>query len=666
MTAPNNREWNKLPAQMVPTTYPQYLGKLKCSCPAGALLQPASLPSATLNLGDIIADQARILSTFTSMYGLITTILKMIACIIEVLCCLTNPFCLIFAIINLFGTCLPDFMLIFPQFAIPAIIICVIKIIIAIVQYILEVIIPLILEIIANIEMLYEMFANQNEDAMVAIAFKIVSLFKELQNILGILSALISLFNMIKALLSAGIAIPCGGSSSGDQCPTVMQQSSLTGSDGILTVIYFSDDLYNFGLFFYSASNRLNLLTLRDFFPDGINYNEVTDVDKLSYSIEIDGNTYAVKSVDSGGTASLGVMPSSYTVDGYLTNTDINDVALPIYQARMSVGSDSFQSLYAGLRYVSIQDTRGSSYTQNNGTWKIQTVYGLKDILIQKSDPVETWSYGAALTDIRWQLVAAAPSAGSNKTYSLSINHDILVKYDLISVGCHPAVKATKDALNNRFPSYLMNMSLPALPDLDAVIANINACVSAVVPASIDTQWVLDNYASIAENIGGLQNCIVTNLTSFQDDMVNYAKQISYRVMDYENSTIVAAPEIQLVGNTINIVVTPLDRNSSKLALGLPPGIFDVAINTNAGIISSTSEVLDDYGATTGEFIATLDSLYPITANISATIDGYDLVEFDGYALNTRYIVAQFITSTYQKGRDPGASIEPLGSGRSG
>jgi hypothetical protein len=99
MTAPKVRPWNPLPDQMVPVTYPQYVNKLKCSCPMGALIQPPPLPSATLNLGDIIADQARILSAFTSAYGVITAILKMIACIIEVLCCLTNPFCLIFAII---------------------------------------------------------------------------------------------------------------------------------------------------------------------------------------------------------------------------------------------------------------------------------------------------------------------------------------------------------------------------------------------------------------------------------------------------------------------------------------------------------------------------------------------------------------------------------------
>jgi aspartate ammonia-lyase len=166
----------------------------------------------------------------------------MISCIIDVICALVNPFSLIFAIIRLFGTCLPDFILIFPQFAIPAKIMCIIKIILSIVDYILNVIVPIIEEIISNIQNLYEAFAKKNEDAQAAIAFKIVALFKEIFNILGILTALLPLWEMVKALLKLGIGIPCGGKGGScvgcgdDQCPEAIQQYNIAGNDGVMTV----------------------------------------------------------------------------------------------------------------------------------------------------------------------------------------------------------------------------------------------------------------------------------------------------------------------------------------------------------------------------------------------------------------------------------------------
>ena len=117
--------------------------QISCLCSGGAVIKPGSLPSATINLGYIVVDHSKLLAAFTSIYSMIAVILKTIACIIDVLCALPNPFATIKAVIRLFGTCLPDLILLFPQFAIPAIIICIIKIILAIIEYITEVIIPI-------------------------------------------------------------------------------------------------------------------------------------------------------------------------------------------------------------------------------------------------------------------------------------------------------------------------------------------------------------------------------------------------------------------------------------------------------------------------------------------------------------------------------------------
>lgn len=665
MTAPKIPPINVFPTSgMVPNTYPEYVNKLSCSCPAGALIKAAPLPSATKNLGDVIADAARVLQGFTSIYGMITVILRLFGCIIDVLCAIPNPFAIISAIIKLFGSCLPDLVLMFPQFAVPAIIICIIKIILAIIEYIMTVILPVILEIIKNISMIIKAFSSGNQDMQLAVAFKIASLFKELQNILGILAALGALWTMIKALLNIGIALPCGGSDScctAANCPaTIGNNTELTGTDGILSVIYtFSVPQ----IYFSSASIVNNLKDIINYFPSGFDYVSVSDKDKLPYLLTIDGADFAVSSVDSNGTATLQITEANYITDGYLINTNTSGDGLPTTDARFYSSQGSFISSYVNSAYVILQDTRSSADAAlNNGTWQIKGFYDSYNVLLQKGG-TDTWSYdtGASVNDIKWSF---APATGIGKDFTLEIHHEELIRHNLIGVGCHPAVKATMDGVSNRFPQ-LKDTSLPALPDLDALTANLTSCLTAVAPLNITSEWVLDNYNSMATNILGLESCINSNLSSFQSGMTEYAKGMISKVLDLENSVLAVDTTVQLIGREITVSVIPVDRNGSTLALGLPPGTIEVEVNASMGTLSPTTEVLDAYGVSTGVFAATLVGYYELSSQIGATIDGYDVATFDGYALQPRYIDVQFVApSTYKKLVD--GSSEPLGVGNNG
>lgn len=663
MSAPNVKPINLFPQKgMIPTTYPEYVNKLKCTCPAGAIIKPSPLPSATKNLGDVIADQARLLSAFTSAYGMITVVIRMIGCIIEVLCALVNPFAVIAAIIKLFGTCLPDFILIFPQLAIPAIIICLIKIILAIIEYILTVIVPLINEIIKNIQMLIDAFANNNRDAQLAIAFKVVSLFKELQNILGILAALGALWEMIKALLSLGIGIPCGGSDAccnDENCPPIIKNSTgATGTDGVLTVYY----TYEIPLIYFSAASIVNdLKSIRDFFPEGFNYVEVANKERLPYVLTVDNTDFAMSGVDENGVATLLITDSSYIKDGYLSGVDMYGIALPATDARFCTSSERFVQSYANTRYITMQDPNGAeAASKNNGTWLINRYYDGYSVLLHKSDPAATWIYGPGANELEWCM---APQFGSHKLFAFDINHEELIRHNLIGIGCHPAVRATVAGVENRFPQ-LKDTVLPELPDLDGLIANLNSCLVAVAPLNLTSDWVLDNYETMATNIVGLQSCVTDSLNGFKNDMVDYLKQLIDKVLDLENSLIVAVPEIQMIGENIAINVIPLDKNGARLTLGLPPGVVDVKISATTGDLSSTEELLDEYGISTGVFGATLTSFVATTSQIGATIDGYDVAYFDGYSLQPRYEYVQFVEPSDYQTRITG-STEPLGVGRS-
>jgi len=680
MTKPKQDEPSYPSDGMVPVTYPEFVDKLKCTCPAGAIIKPSPLPSATKNLGDVIADHARLLSAFTSAYGMITVVIRMIACIIDVLCCLTNPFCLIFALIRLFGTCLPDFILIFPQLAVPAIIICVIKIVLAIVEYIFTVIFPLIEEIIENIDMLISAFKDANTDAQAAIAFKIVSIVKELENVLGILAALAALWEMIKALLKLGIAIPCGGSGGscdgcGDAdeiCPSVIQQNSIDGTDGFMSVVYGSS-VFSFDLRFYSADRRSDFLSIRDFFPRGLDYGQI-ELEDVPYILKVGGNSFAVTSVDSSGVLRLYQTPNPEVTDGYLS-TYINhiDVGNATDDIRFGTDTVSFDaSMASGNYYLEISDRRTlSTYPDaidNNGTWKIKTVLDNKNVVLTRDQSTYGDWDGYALYNpgrhITWRFAPIVPSyIGVQRAFSVDINHDELIRHDLIGLGCHPAIKAEKDALNNRFPSYKFNTEIPELPDLDAVINGVTQCVRSVFPASIDSQWILDNYSSVLDNYSAMTSCIENILNSFQADAIDYVKSILPRVTDFENSIFTADPIKQLIGYHININVIPLDDNGARLAVGLPPGTVDVEISATKGELSTVTEVLDAYGATTGVFEATLTSDIATFSTISATIDGYDIAEFDGYDLIPRTITVEFVEPSDLRPRAEGGSVEPLGVG---
>lgn len=654
-------------------TYPQLIDRLKCVCSGGAQIRPSPIPSGTVNIGDIIADHARVLSNFTSAYSVFTIMMRMISCIIDVLCAVANPFSMVSAMARLFGECLPEFLLIFPQFAIVAIILCYIKIIVSIIEYIFETLAPLLTDLLANINDLINAFAFNNTDAQAAVAFKIASLVKEIYSIVGILSALAALSVMINAILALGVAPPCGGSGGScsgcgdDQCPSTIQNDDLEGTDGVMIVI-FGEQLFNFELRFFSSSAQSSLLQIRDFFPRGLNYNEL-ELDKIPYKITIDGDDFAITGVDSGGTAILFQIPNEQRTDGYLSSVVVAPTVLAADQIRFGTDTPFFDSATHTNKYLELLEKREGSAATNSGTWYIDTVLDEYNVILDK-DPSGTGSAfdGYAIANptnhIYWRLANIAPGVGGNKTFLLDINHEELVRHGLIGLGCHPAVKTSLDSTNNRFPD-AANISFPTFPDLDSIIASTTACLNGMAPENITSQYVLDNYGTIATGAADLQECLEGILQPFQDDLEDFASQVYTRIFDRENTTFTATPETQEVGKTITVSVIALDIYGNPLGTDLPPGIIEVDIFTTAGDLSPVSAVLDENGAETGEFRATLVSFVPVEATLTASVGGIFVSDFDGVNLNNRQITVNFVDEREQKpglNVDGEASTEPLGA----
>ena len=674
-----------------PQTYGDYLDMMNCSCVVGTLVTPSPFFSGFLDLGSLLADILKFLGVFTSIYKIIARILKIIGCIIEIFCALMNPFKTIAAIIKFFMICMPELLELFPQFAILLFIICLIKIILSIIIYILTVLIPLIADIVHNILEIKRGIEEGNVEAYMAIAFKLTSLFEELRSLLAILALLAPIMEMIKNLLMMGMGIPCRGKDKDDpECPEVFNESTYSGKDGILSVVYKSDKPLDYKIVFSSEKNKSALKAVKDFFPSGVNYDNIDDVLNAPYSIKFVGNKtlgeqdgyYSVTSTNKHGEAHLQTLAQTENTDGYLSSVVMidgykRDILDP--EARIGTPSGTFTQKDVG-NYIIMSDAR-AGHGQNSGTWEITQVYDAKNVKVTLSDPEGKWLDARntltrnpsvdAHDYIYWNLAPYVPSPGENKEYVFTINYEELIRRNVISVGCHPAVKASIQATADRFPEITSepNLGMPPeaiLPDVNKLIADVNAAVDKVCPKNADTNYILAHYPEIEAAIPYMYPEIEAALNAFKGDCLDYVKYVLPRVINPELSVLDANPKLQLVGDPININIIAYDRSGDRLGKGLPPGLVTAEALTTAGNISSTVEVLDSNGAVNGDFAAVLNSNIPLKANITATILGRFISDFNGSVLVPRVVEVEFV-EPFEMARRRGitdTSAEPLGVGR--
>lgn len=654
-----------------PVTYGDYLDQLNCSCMVGALIMPSPLPSGLFNLGDIISEIAKFLSVFTSIYKVIAKILKIIGCILEIICAIPNPIKLVIAIIKFFTVCFPELLELFPQFAVLLFIICLIKIILSIIIYIVTVLIPLIEDIVANFLLLKKNLEKNNLDGYTAVAFKIISLFSELRSLLAILAILAPIFEMIKALLGMGVPIPClgGGGDDDPTCPKIIKQPSIDGTDGNLIVLYGEKGPFDFDLIFSSSQNSNNFITLRDFFPSDVNYDEARQED-LPYVLNIvnDNTYYAATRIDNAGNVFVRNIATELNQDGYLSDSYGGPHGTMI---KLSDGYARFASASADFtnsigKYVTLKDTRDGA-SANSGTWKIYDIYDAYNAKVTLGDPEKEWynlsSAASVPPFVYWEMAPVAPTRGMVGSYKLLINHIELIRHSMISSSCHPAVEISIQSVANRFPEISSELPPEAvLPDINALIANINGAVDKVIPKDATVQYVIDNYDTI--DASTIAPEVIGYLDQFKEDSLIYLGYVMPRVFDSEKTILDANPKLQLIGDPININIIAYDRSGDRMGKGLPPGTVTAVASSDVGDISSTVEVLDSDGNVIGEFAATLTSQIPTKAYITGKVLDLDINTFNGLDLVPRVVEVEFVEPSELRRRlSIGGYTEPLGVG---
>ena len=548
------------------------------------------------DLLDVIMKLLDALWPFLMMYKMLLPILKMIVCIIEVICSLVNPFAMISAIINLFTVCLPEFLSLFPIYALIILILSLIYLIILLIEYIVAKIIAFILLLLRNIASLALAFSVSDEIGILAILQKIGAIICSFQSLLAILILFDAFFAIIRAVLELFFAIPpCSDSSNcciPQLCPGwVKNNTSITSPLGILR--------YTSGVGFGPAPGSISGL------PDGFNLiqserNEswqfydpfqsiFTQFSNINVAYDLpDGYTPTVLFPTSQTfTASTPPTQAPYTVDLTLfydpatwdrTGSSKGPREIKITNCIVLTAPDGYYLDFANNQV-------------NEPTGVVHLAGGLA-FEIDGKTPIMLDGYQATLntlihlpTNIGTSLPTLSPAGTITLTpitYSFNINHPILLANALITLGCIPSVNAAKTFVNTTFGNIGPKTAQVAgvkLPDAGAAQACLSSAINALA-SNVSTQGVATFQASTTA-------C----LNQLQDDAVNAANQLIGIGFDPYTSTFTLTPDVQFTTLDIVVQVALKETNGQLLTTGMPasmgPSIAqNIQATTTFGTIS--------------------------------------------------------------------------------
>src|SRR5271165_1478125 len=427
-------------------------------------LKPKMEPNVIIDVYGAVNSILEKFSPFLMLYKFFLPVLNLILCIIEVLCSLLNPFTLGAAISNLFRNCIPEFLSIFPAFAIPIMIISLLLLILALVEYLINRIAGIIEVIIANLNILGKAAPRLDNDSIIGIVQKIGDLLCSLQNLFVVFGVLTIILQIIKAILSLGFKIPPCDSSGGnpspcctpEYCPDFIKNNSdITHSTG--SFLYYNEVGIDSGLTlpafyppiissirpeswqFYDPNlsqnqSFINIVRAYDlpagvskiFFPGGTNFVETTSPPSTPYVISF--RFFYVP-------GDFSFNPTDPKGPRYMR------VANAIVQSPPTIGVSSYNNNLVAP-FTGTLNLVGGVITEDNGA----PVFDSQGRTI----PLNTFIHKNPIA-IPSNASPTYPNDGylfSDISYTFTINHEVLVGESLITLGCIPEVAANKNFIN--------------------------------------------------------------------------------------------------------------------------------------------------------------------------------------------------------------------------
>jgi hypothetical protein len=564
-----------------------------------------------------------------SLYKLFLPLLEMIICIIEVICAIPNPFKLISKIQRLFRVCLPNFLSLFPQFALIALLLSLLFLLIALIEYILAQILALVALLLQNIAALAKAFQYSDEVGVLAITNKLSEILCAFQNLFVLLAVFQAIITIIKAMINMFFFIPpCDDQDNGnpdkccspDVCPAfIRNNNSVSGTTGDLQ--YFPKVALDANLTavlpslppgFLISPTRLESWQFYD--PDATIQNAIYNI---TNAYDLPTGTHAIFfPVDGNYSATTDPSQAPYTIDLRLFyNPSTWDHMDPL-----------------GPRYIRITGCivlaapTQNLTTYNNGTTTITN--GV--VNIQGGTAYEDDGYTAILLNgfpatlntllhqpdeisiLPIPLQATDGYLFQDLSYTLNINHSVLLSKALITLGCIPDVTMDRTFVNTVFGNAGVNMALLqnlALPDVGAA----QQCMTNALLAlrhNISTEQVSAFQSATTACLNTLQN----STTAAISDLVGIG-------FDQYHSTFTITPNTQFTTESIAVQVALNESNGQSMTLGMPASIgptlaSQITANPTLGQISPFTYDGQQF------FNATLTSSKAGPGTISIAFDG--------------------------------------------
>src|ERR1019366_6762099 len=183
--------------------------------------KPALNPNFGKNVYDGILKLMDHFFPVLMLYKMFLPVLNLIICIIEVLCAIANPFKLASKLQNLFRTCLPAFLSLFPIFAMIVMLLSLLFLLLTLIEYIVAQVLLLVEKLLININGLIQAFALSDDTGILAIVRKLAQILCSFQNLFVLLTLFKTILDVIKEILKMAFSIPpCddGNSSDTNRC----------------------------------------------------------------------------------------------------------------------------------------------------------------------------------------------------------------------------------------------------------------------------------------------------------------------------------------------------------------------------------------------------------------------------------------------------------------
>lgn len=585
-----------VPANAAPEFLQGIYNVLSFIIPPGTM-QPALAP----NFGKDAFDGAMKLldhfMPFIMMYKFFMPMLNIIVGIIEVICSLLNPFALFSAVLKLFRKYIPEFLNIFPAFAIIIMIISIGLLLLEIITYILNALARLVVLIERNINALYKNLSLNNAQAVGNIIKKLSAALCAFNNLFVIFSYFAVFIDVIKAIIKAAVPIPpCDDGTNGepspcctpDVCPAIIKNGDYTNSTGNFKYlnavksdtgvsVYGGNLLYDVrpeSWQIYDTQQTIekafiNIVNAYDvdtfpkpvFFPTDSVYSKDTPIQQAPYRVDLK-LYYDPISFGRPGLPRFIIFKDCIV-------TKVTSPYLSLFDNSVTPVNTGVLSLAGGLGYLIDGVTPLTGYAADGIT------------AIANQATLENFLHFPQQVSVSPILTNTDGYEFQAMEYTFKINHELLVKKNIITTSCFPRMIEDK-ALINLFYGSAANTNLILLNNLiDSPtffdIAGAQECV-AVAVAGLTSNLNQDQ-------LNSFNNTVTACLTKLKEDVETNLTPLVLLGFDQYSSTFEIDPTVQFVSQPIKVKVYLKDTNGALIARGL-----------NASIGTSLSE----------KFVATL------------------------------------------------------------